>query len=85
MRESEREGRQKGLAANPVHGQSWMSCIFFFQDDADITVAGLRHFTLLPFSRKHRPPFSFALIVFIAAQRPDILGAEGPKERSTKK
>jgi len=25
VREPEREGRQKGLAANPVHGQSWMS------------------------------------------------------------
>lgn len=28
MRESEREGRQKGLAVNPVHGQSWRSLIF---------------------------------------------------------
>lgn len=27
VRESEREGRQKGLAANPVHGQSWRSFI----------------------------------------------------------
>lgn len=34
----------------------------FFQDDADKTVAGLRRLTLLPFSRKHHPPPSFALI-----------------------
>lgn len=31
VREPEREGRPKGLAANPVHGQSWRSLIFLLR------------------------------------------------------
>lgn len=39
-KESEREGRQRGLAANPGHGQPWTGP-YFHHNDIGEAVAGL--------------------------------------------
>lgn len=82
MRESEREEKQKGLGANPVHGQSQRSLIFLprrcRQSSSWITTLYL----IGLFKTASDPLFPLLLTVFIASQGSSVLGEEGEKKRT---